>query len=353
MDYEEYLRRLPKVELHCHVEGTLRPATVVDLARKHDIALPTDDVDRIYDYATIYEFLEIFRLVNSTVIDRDDFARVAYESLEDGVKLGNLKYREMFFNPTLHTIRGVPMATVVDGLIDGARAAEADYGVRCFLIADVYRQDPVPMAMQMTEEVIALGRDEVIGLGMDAAEAPDPPEQFAECFALAGEGRSAPHQPRVGGRAAGEHHHAASTCSAASGSTTATTSSPTRRWSIGAATTASTSRAAPRRPRWSTAGPTSPRTRSTGCSPPACSCTSTPTTPRCSAPTSARSTSTSWARTATHQRWRRPWCSTASTPTWLDPSDKASLRAAFEAELAALDAELAVVDVVMRAVMMP
>jgi adenosine deaminase len=185
MEYEEYLRRLPKVELHCHVEGTLRPATVVDLARKHDIALPTDDVDRIYDYATIYEFLEIFRLVNSTVVERDDLARVAYESLEDGVKLGNLKYREMFFNPTLHTIRGVSMATVVDGLIDGTRAAEADYGVRCFLIADVYRQDPVPMAMQMTEEVVELGRAEVIGLGMDAAEAPDPPEQFTECFALA------------------------------------------------------------------------------------------------------------------------------------------------------------------------
>jgi adenosine deaminase len=186
MDYPEYLRRLPKVELHCHVEGTLRPATVVDLARKHDITLPTDDVDRIYDYDTIYEFLEIFRLVNSTVVDRDDFARIAYESLEDGVTSGNLKYREMFFNPTLHTTRGVAMPTIIDGLIDGARAAEADFGVRCFLIADVYRQDSLAMAMQMTEEVIEHRRDEVIGLGMDAAEAPDPPEQFAECFALAG-----------------------------------------------------------------------------------------------------------------------------------------------------------------------
>src|SRR5712671_2948775 len=96
MEYAEYLRRLPKVELHCHVEGTLRPQTVADLARKHDIALPTDDIGTIYDYETIYEFLEIFRLVNSTVIDQADFARVAYESLEDGVKLGNLKYREMF-----------------------------------------------------------------------------------------------------------------------------------------------------------------------------------------------------------------------------------------------------------------
>jgi adenosine deaminase len=187
LDYTEYLRRVPKVELHCHVEGTLRPDTVVDLARRHDIALPTTDVDRIYAYETIYEFLEIFRLVNSTVIEREDFARVAYESLEDGVKLGNLKYREMFFNPTLHTPRGVAMATVIDGLIDGCKAAQTDLGVGCFLIADVYRQDPPEAARQMVEDVIANRRPELIGLGMDAAEAPDPPEKFVDAFRLAGE----------------------------------------------------------------------------------------------------------------------------------------------------------------------
>ena len=186
MDYAEYLRRLPKVELHCHVEGTLRPQTVAELARAHDIELPTTDVDRIYDYETIYEFLQIFRLVNSTVITQGDFARIAYESLQDGVELGNLKYREMFFNPTLHTTRGVPMATIIDGLADGCAAAEKDFGVRCRLIADVYRQDPPEMARQMTEEVIANRRDELIGLGMDAAEAPDPPEKFVESFTLAG-----------------------------------------------------------------------------------------------------------------------------------------------------------------------
>lgn len=187
MDYAEYLRQLPKVELHCHVEGTLRPQTVADLATKHDITLPTTDVDRIYDYETIYEFLEIFRLVNSTVIEREDFARIAYESLEDGARLGNLKYREMFFNPTLHTTRGVAMATIIDGLIDGCKAAEQDLGVRCRLIADVYRQDSPAMALQMTKEVLANRRDEVIGLGMDAAEAPDPPERFFEAFRTAGE----------------------------------------------------------------------------------------------------------------------------------------------------------------------
>jgi adenosine deaminase len=78
------------------------------------------------------------------------------------------------------------MATVIDGLIDGIHAAEADLGVRCFLIADVYRQDDPAMALAMTEDVLANRRPELIGLGMDGAEAPDPPERFAAAYAAAG-----------------------------------------------------------------------------------------------------------------------------------------------------------------------
>ena len=77
--YDEFLRRVPKVELHCHFEGTVRPGTFADLARKHGVALPTDDVDRLYDYDSIYEFLKIFAMVSSTLIDQEDFARAAYE----------------------------------------------------------------------------------------------------------------------------------------------------------------------------------------------------------------------------------------------------------------------------------
>jgi adenosine deaminase len=188
MDYEEFLRRVPKVELHCHFEGTVRASTFADLALQHGVKLPTNDVAKLYDYDTIYEFLQIFALVSSTLVGWEDFARTAYESLQDGVTLGNLRYREMFFNPTLHTRRGVPMATVIGGLIDGIRQAETDFGVRCLLIADVYRQDEPSAARQMVEEVLELGRPEVIGLGMDGAEAPDPPEKFAEAYGLAKKG---------------------------------------------------------------------------------------------------------------------------------------------------------------------
>ena len=309
MDYDEYLRRLPKVELHCHVEGTLRPQTVVELAAKHDIALPTTDVDRIYDYDTIYEFLEIFRLVNSTVIDRDDFARIAYESLEDGVEARQPQVPGDVLQPdAAHDPRRA------DG--DDHRRPDRRHAARpkptsacgCRLIADVYRQDP-PADGDADDRGgrRELGRDEVIGLGMDAAEAPDPPEQFAECFAARGRSRAAPHEPRLPRTGRRRTSPRVSTCSAASGSTTATTSSKTTRWSTAAATTASTSRAVP------TSTAVGLRLARPHHAPdqrddrrPACSCTSTPTTRRCSTPTSARSTSTSSVRTTTRRRWRRP-----------------------------------------------
>jgi adenosine deaminase len=166
----------------------VRPGTFAELAKKHGVALPTDDAERLYDYDSIYEFLKIFAMVSSTLIDQEDFARTSYESIEDGVKLGNLKYREMFFNPTLHTKRGVPYKTVVDGLVEGIHQAEADFGVRCRLIADVYRQDTAAEAREMVEQVLEHRRDELIGLGMDGAEAPDPPEKFVDAYKLAKDG---------------------------------------------------------------------------------------------------------------------------------------------------------------------
>jgi adenosine deaminase len=185
VDYEGFLRRVPKAELHCHLEGSVRPATFADLARKHGVALPTDDAGKLYDYDTIHDFLRIYILVGETLIDRDDFARAAYETLEDGAKLGNLKYREMFFNPTNHYPYGVSYTTVVDGLIEGIHAAEADFGVRCRLIAAINRQESVDLALQMVGQLAEHRREEVIGIGMDHAENLGAPEKFEEPFKLA------------------------------------------------------------------------------------------------------------------------------------------------------------------------
>ncbi|TME82005.1 MAG: adenosine deaminase, partial [Chloroflexi bacterium] len=90
--------RIPKVELHCHVEGTVRPATVVELARKAGRPLPVDDPNELYRYDSLDSFLSIFWLVQETLVERADWARIAYESLVDAAAHG-LRYREMFFTP--------------------------------------------------------------------------------------------------------------------------------------------------------------------------------------------------------------------------------------------------------------
>jgi adenosine deaminase len=185
MELETFVRRIPKAELHCHIEGAVRPDTLAEIAQANGVALPAGSVEDLYRYEDLTGFLEIFELVCRTLLRREDFARVAYESLEDGVRSGNLRYREMSFDPTLHMVHGLSYREVVDGLLEGIRAAETDFGVRGRLIPAVYRQDQPDAAMEMLDHVVHERRDEVIGLGMDGDELRDPPEKFAEVFRAA------------------------------------------------------------------------------------------------------------------------------------------------------------------------
>jgi adenosine deaminase len=189
LEIEEFLRRIPKVELHCHFEGAIRPRTVLDLAAKHSLAppVPSATEDTLYDYGRSDQFFRLFAFVAATMNDVDDYARCVYETVEDGVRTSNLRYREMFFNPTLHTRRGVPMKTILEGMTAGIEAAASDFGVRVALIADIYRSDSLGAARQMVEELLEHRCDALVGLGMDGEEAPDPPEKFAQPFAAAGE----------------------------------------------------------------------------------------------------------------------------------------------------------------------
>lgn len=168
MTYDTFLRRLPKAELHVHFEGSVRPTTFFELAKKHGLELPSDDPTTFYAYDNLVDFLRIYDIVCRSIRDQGDFARVAFESLEDGVKGGNLKYREMFFNPTTHTREGISYGTMLAGLIEGIEAAAKAYGVRCRLIPAIHRGHTQAEAQDMAEAMLAARRDEIIGLGSDA-----------------------------------------------------------------------------------------------------------------------------------------------------------------------------------------
>jgi adenosine deaminase len=180
---------IPKVELHCHVEGTVRPATVLELARKAGRPLAVDDPADLYRYDSLDSFLAVFWLVQETLITREDWTRIAYESLIDGAAHG-LRYREMFFTPARHLSAGQDLGGIVAGLTEGIEAAEAATGVRCMLIADIDRAFGPGPGLEFVEQVGELhctGRAErVIGIGADSTELGIDLRSFAPAFAAAG-----------------------------------------------------------------------------------------------------------------------------------------------------------------------
>lgn len=180
-----FLKAIPKVSLHLHLMGSIQAATVVDLAKKHGVALPDfNEPEDLYDYPDIYKFLHMYDNSALAIVDRDDFRRIAYETLAEAAE-HNVRYREMFFNPTTHMAAGVPYPTAVDGLIDGIRDAENDHGIECRLIAAVNRMENPELAMTMVETISEHRRDEVIGIGMDYAEGEFPPERFWKAYRTA------------------------------------------------------------------------------------------------------------------------------------------------------------------------
>jgi adenosine deaminase len=163
------LRLLPKVELHCHVEGTARPATVAELARGHGIDLGVAEPEDLYRYQSLADFLHAFAVVCSVLRTTEDFSRLAYEATADAAKAG-IRYREMFFSPGFHLDRGIPFPTVLDGLVDGITAGQTDFGVTTKLILDVDKPKGLGPAMALVELAAQADRGILVGVGGDSTE---------------------------------------------------------------------------------------------------------------------------------------------------------------------------------------
>lgn len=181
---------LPKVELHCHIEGTLRPTTMVDLARKNGVALPTVDLDTLYEYDSLDGFLNVFWLGQSTLCTRDDWARLAYESVLDGAAHG-VVYRESFFTPARHLASGQRLADIIEGIDEGLSAGESETGVEYRLIGDIDRAYGPGAGLEFVEQLCDLrrsnspGSHRIIGVGMDSTEQGIDPRVFKPAYDLA------------------------------------------------------------------------------------------------------------------------------------------------------------------------
>ncbi len=178
------LAAMPKAELHIHIEGSLEPELIFQMARRNGVALPyasVEDLRRAYAFTNLQSFLDIYYAGASVLLQEQDFYDMAWAYLEKA-RADNVVHAEIFFDPQTHTARGVPMQVVVAGLHRACEDARARLGVSASLILCFLRHLSEDEAFETLEQALPfLGK--FIGVGLDSSEVGHPPEKFAKVFA--------------------------------------------------------------------------------------------------------------------------------------------------------------------------
>ena len=180
---ETLITRLPKCELHIHIEGSLEPELMFALARRNGISLPYASVEalrRAYQFSNLQDFLDIYYQGMSVLITEQDFYDLAWAYLERA-RADNLVHVEMFFDPQGHTSRGVEFSTVINGLHRAITDAGQTLGVRASLIMCFLRHLDEADAEKTLDAALPF-RDRIVGVGLDSSEAGHPPSKFKRVF---------------------------------------------------------------------------------------------------------------------------------------------------------------------------
>ena len=181
----------PKIELHVHLEGTVRPETLREIARRNDYALP-DDLESLYQFRDFAHFIEVFQLVHQALQRYDDFRQVVVEYAAEAKRHGAV-YLEAIFAPRLW--HGLDTDEVFSGYCDGAQEARELHGVEVRLTPDIPRVYGIEDALTTASFAVKYRDRGVVGIGLGGPEEGHPPEPYADAFALAREGglASVPH----------------------------------------------------------------------------------------------------------------------------------------------------------------
>ena len=179
MSVAAFLQALPKVELHCHLYGTVRKQTFLDLCLKRKAPFTALQVDEFYTRArTPWPTNNVLRALDDHLVkEPDDLYRLTAEYLEDAAA-SNVRYTEFFWNPTATVQAGIPYPKAQAAIVRAIR----DSKIQGRLIPAIDRERPVEAALEMVDWVIAHREPEVLGIGIDFNEAERPPELFVDAY---------------------------------------------------------------------------------------------------------------------------------------------------------------------------
>jgi aminodeoxyfutalosine deaminase len=191
----------PKIELHVHLEGTVRPGTLREIAKRNDYALP-DNLESLYRFRDFAHFIDVWILTTNALRTAEDFRQVVTDYAAEAASHGAV-YLEAIFSPAERISRGVAWDDIFSGYCDGAQEAREVYGVEVRLTPDIYRGATAEQAEQVVRYCAKYRDRGVVAVGLGGLEAEFPPEPYEPAFALAeslGLG-SVPHAGEVAGPA--------------------------------------------------------------------------------------------------------------------------------------------------------
>lgn len=188
MTIKSYIQAMPKVELHVHLEGSIRPETFLKLAARHRIELPADDLEglrRWYQFTDFNHFIEVYLKIAASLKNPEDIELIAKEFLA-GQASQNVRYSEVIYSPYNQFLaNGIPFDEQLDALNRARNWAEREHDVRCQFIMDISRETTPEQGEIVAGWAIGAMGQGVCGLGLGGPEVGNPPEKFKTAFEMA------------------------------------------------------------------------------------------------------------------------------------------------------------------------
>ena len=180
---QRFIEEMPKAELHLHIEGTLEPQMMLELARRNNIKLPyttIEDVQAAYKFSCLQDFLDVYYQGMSVLLTTQDFYDLTFAYLEKMARQ-NVVHVEIFFDPQGHTSRGVSFDTVLSGITAALDQAKLEFGISSKLIMCFLRHLPEDEAFETLASACKC-KDYIFGIGLDSSENGNPPSKFQRVF---------------------------------------------------------------------------------------------------------------------------------------------------------------------------
>ena len=186
MNQATFIHQLPKVELHLHIEGTLEPEMMFQLAQRNQIELPfasPQEVKAAYEFTNLQSFLDIYYQGANVLVEEQDFYDLTWAYLLK-CQQDNVIHTEIFFDPQTHTARGIQFDTVISGIDRALKDGREQLGITSRIIMCFLRHLDEESAFEVLEMALA-HKDKIIGVGLDSSELGHPPEKFEHVFSKA------------------------------------------------------------------------------------------------------------------------------------------------------------------------